>query len=101
MKEKNTPGEHNDTEPGNTLDQRKRKSGAGAGLEALVLFSQLGLTMALPIILGALAGHWLDGKFGTRVIFLLIFVCLGVTGGIAGAYRQITMVTKGKERRTK
>ena len=91
----------NRTETGNTLDERKKKSGPEAGLEALVLFSQLGLTMALPIILGAVAGHWLDEKFGTRVIFLLIFVCLGITGGITGAYRQITAVTKVKERRPK
>ena len=102
---KTAPGDtldaRNRTEPGDTLDERKKKSGPESGLDALVLFSQLGLTMALPIILGAVAGHWLDEKFGTRVIFLLIFVCLGITGGITGAYRQITAVTKVKERRPK
>lgn len=78
-------------------DEEKEKTSPQAGLEALVLFSQLGLTMAIPILLGAIGGHWLDEKLGTKVLFLIVLVCLGITGGIAGAYRQITAVTKKKK----
>ena len=94
--------EKNDTKQKSVeVGNEKNKNTVKSGLEGLVLFSQLGLTMALPIILGAIAGHWLDEKFGTRVIFLLILVCLGIAGGIAGAYRQITAVTNGNERKAK
>ncbi|QOX64755.1 AtpZ/AtpI family protein [Anoxybacterium hadale] len=79
-------------------DERPEKTSPQAGLEALVLFSQLGLTMAIPILLGAIGGHWLDEKFGTKVVFLILLVCLGIVGGIAGAYRQITAVTKKKSK---
>lgn len=75
-----------------------RKSGAETGLEALGLLSQLGLTLTLPIIAGAFAGHWLDGKLGTGVVFFILLVCLGIAGGTLGAYRQITFVTKRRNR---
>ncbi|MDF3000515.1 MAG: putative F0F1-ATPase subunit Ca2+/Mg2+ transporter [Bacillota bacterium] len=78
-------------------DEKTEKSNPQAGLEALVLFSQLGLTMAMPILLGAIGGHWLDEKLGTKVLFLILLLCLGIVGGIAGAYRQITAVTKKKK----
>lgn len=82
-------------------DEETEKTSPQAGLEALVLFSQLGLTMAIPILLGAIGGHWLDEKLGTKVLFLILLLCLGIVGGIAGAYRQITVVTKGKEPKRK
>lgn len=76
---------------------KNKKTGLESGLEAFALFSQLGLTMAFPIALGAIAGHWLDGKLGTGVACLIIFLLLGIAGGIVGAYRQITAVTKRKK----
>ncbi|MDD3168049.1 MAG: AtpZ/AtpI family protein [Eubacteriales bacterium] len=81
-----------------TKEEKNKKTGANAGLEALTLLTQLGLTMAIPIVLGAVAGHWIDGKLGTGMIFLLILLCLGIAGGIIGAYRQIMLVTKHKNR---
>jgi ATP synthase protein I len=74
-----------------------KKSGIGSGLEALTLVSQLGLTIAIPIVLGAVAGHWIDGKLNTGMVFFLVLVCLGVVGGLAGAYRQV--MTLGKRRK--
>lgn len=79
------------------MTDKKNSSGSGSGLEAFALISQLGLTIALPIVLGAAAGHWLDEKLGTKVIFFLILLCLGIAGGFAGAYRQITAVSKWKK----
>lgn len=79
------------------MADKKIKTGMGSGLEAFALISQLGLTIALPIVLGAAAGHWLDEKFGTKVIFFLILLILGIAGGFAGAYRQIAAVGKWKK----
>ncbi len=80
-------------------DPRVQKNGKGnhSGLEATVMVSQLGLAVAIPIVLGALAGRWLDGKFGTGMIFFLILLCLGIAGGLTGAYHQITAIVRGKK----
>lgn len=80
--------------------EQKNKSGMGSGLEALTLISQLSFTIAIPIALGAVAGHWIDGKLGTGIIFFLILLCLGIAGGFMGAYRQIITVGR-KENKNK
>lgn len=78
-------------------DEEKKKTAMSASLESLTLISQLGLTIATPIVLGALAGHWIDGKLGTGMIFFLILLCLGIAGGIMGAYRLVMLVAKQKK----
>ena len=57
--------------------------------EQLVLVSQLGLTMVGCIGIGFAAGYYLDKWFGTRGIFLTIFILLGIAGGGFTVYRQI------------
>lgn len=79
-------------------DEQDEKDNRFSGLEALALCSQLGLTLALPIVLGAVAGHWLDKKFSTGMIFLILLIVMGIAAGLAGAYRQITSVTKIKRK---
>ncbi|MDO4552667.1 MAG: AtpZ/AtpI family protein [Bacillota bacterium] len=71
----------------------------GSGWEALALFGQLGLTVAVPIILGALAGRWIDQRLGTFPLFLAVLILLGTGAGILGAYHQIGAVTQKKKDR--
>lgn len=92
MKNKIDSEEHTGTDEKET----KKKSALESGFEALALVPQLGLTIAIPIVLGAFGGHWLDGKLGTGIIFSIILLCAGIAGGIFGAYRQVMMVTKKK-----
>ena len=75
----------------------KNKSGIGSSLEALTLITQLGLTIAIPIVLGVAAGHWIDGKLGTGMVFSLILLIIGIAGGITGAYRLVAAVVKRKK----
>ncbi len=74
--------------------EQENKQKLGAGLEALVLVPQLGLSLAIPIILGAAAGNWLDKKIGTDIVFFVIFLLLGIGGGIFSAYAQIQRMNK-------
>lgn len=67
------------------------------GLEAITLVTHLGLTIAIPIVIGAAAGHWLDEKLGTGVIFSLILLMLGIVGGLVGAYRLIVALGQKKK----
>ncbi len=77
--------------------KQDNKENRSAGLEALVLCSQLGLTLAIPIVLGAVAGHWLDKKLNTGIVFLIILLLMGIAAGLLGAYNQIMSVTKKRD----
>jgi len=56
----------------------------------LSYLGSVGLSMALSIGLGALIGHYLDGKFGTAPWLFLFF--LGC--GIAAAFRSLHIMYK-------
>lgn len=64
------------------------------GLQALALWTQLGLSLAGPIVLGAVAGRWLDGKLHTDMIFSIILLVIGIVVGITGAYGMVRDVTR-------
>lgn len=59
---------------------------------SLALVGQLGLTIAIPLALGAIGGNLLDGAFHTSHLFLLLGLLLGLISGIYGAYRLLTRV---------
>jgi len=44
----------------------------------LTLVSQIGLNMAIPIFVMIFAGNWLDKKFETNGIILILFILMGV-----------------------
>lgn len=52
--------------------------------------STVGLAMALSIGLGALIGHYLDGRFNTQPWLFLIFLGFG----IAAAFRSLHIMYK-------
>ena len=64
------------------------KNNPGA-LQALALWTQLGITLAGPMVLGAVAGRWLDGKFGTGTILTIILLIFGIAVGVTGAYGMV------------
>ena len=53
------------------------------------LVMQLGLTMAGCIVFCFAVGYYLDKWLGTKGIFLVIFILLGIVGGAVTVYRQI------------
>ena len=58
---------------------------------AMRIFADFGVSMAVPAVLAALAGKWLDARFGTQP--MLLALCLTVAFGLT-AY----MVTKKARR---
>lgn len=72
-------------------------------LSNLQLISELGLAIAIPIILAVLIGAYLDKKFTLRGIFTLAFLLFGLCGGFLGAYRLIkkTADLENKDAQTK
>lgn len=61
-------------------------------LQNLALVSQIGLIMVIPIIAGVFVGGWIDKALGTKVVFLIIFVILGV----GSAFRNVYTIFKQK-----
>ncbi|MFC1873774.1 AtpZ/AtpI family protein [Chloroflexota bacterium] len=41
------------------------------------------------IVLGVLGGLWLDGKFNTNPVFVIVGLILGVVVAIYGIYRMV------------
>ena len=47
----------------------------------------LGTTLAVTVLAGLGGGYWLDGRLGTRPVFLLIGGVLGVGAGLYQFFR--------------
>ncbi len=60
-------------------------------LRGLALGLQLGLSFALPLVLFALGGRWLDGRFGT---FPFLFLGGMVVASILGLFLAMTAVRR-------
>jgi ATP synthase protein I len=65
-------------------------SGFGPGFGYLALFTEIGLTLLLTTLLGALGGYWLDGQLGTLPIFALTGFLLGAGVGAYGIYKLVS-----------
>ena len=61
----------------------------GNWVENLTLVTQVGLTMAGCILFCFAIGYYLDKWLGTKGLFIIIFILLGIAGGGYTAYRQI------------
>ena len=58
-------------------------------LDQIALVSLVGLTVAGSIVFCLWLGHLLDKWIGTRAVFKIVFILLGIAGGAYTAYRQI------------
>ena len=69
---------------------RSPMSESETGLGYLVLFTEIGFTLLVTTLLGALAGYWLDGRLGTAPIFGLLGFLAGAGIGTYGIYKLVT-----------
>jgi ATP synthase protein I len=56
---------------------------------SLALITQLGVTVVVSILVGLVAGLWIDAHFGTSPWGVLVFSLIGILAGSAGVYRLI------------
>ena len=55
----------------------------------------LGLTLGLATALFAVGGNWIDGRLGTKPLFVLLGTFIGFGGGFWSMYSRLVM--KGRE----
>lgn len=55
-------------------------------MKAIITITQFGIDMIVPIFLCSMLGRWLDGRFGTSWIFVLMFF-VGAAAGASNVYR--------------
>jgi F0F1-type ATP synthase assembly protein I len=63
-------------------------------LEALAVASQFGIALAVSVVLGYLAGHWIDDRLNTGIIFTLIGVLLGLVAAVLNTVRLYTALMR-------
>ena len=63
-------------------------------VQALAVASQFGITLAVSVVLGYFAGHWLDDRLSTGIIFTLIGVLLGLVAAMLNTVRLYRAVMK-------
>lgn len=52
-------------------------------------FAGMGMQFAAVVVLSAFAGVWLDKRFGTSPLFVLLLVLLGAGGGFWSMVRRV------------
>jgi len=57
----------------------------------------VGWFIGISILLGVLAGLWLDGKFNTKPLFVIVGLILGVVIAFYGVYRMLLPLLSNKQ----
>jgi F0F1-type ATP synthase assembly protein I len=58
-------------------------------LQAIVIVSSLGIQFAVSLSIGFIVGNYLDDRFHTDQLFMIIGILVGIGAGIMGAARLI------------
>jgi ATP synthase protein I len=67
----------------------------GRGWAYVALFSEIGISLLVTTLIGALAGHWVDGQLGTAFpVFMLIGFFLGAGAGTVMIIRLVSRFLK-------
>ena len=69
----------------------------GSGLKSAARFSSVGLELAFSILLGYLAGDWLDGWLGTGPWLTLVMIGVGTGAGFLSLFRALRRLMRDSE----
>ena len=87
------------TEPGRDPVQQQREPGRVPKiLRAAGGYGVVGLEMGVSVALGIAGGMWLDGKLGTRRVFGMVGLLLGVAAAFRALWRIMARARRDAER---
>ncbi len=61
-------------------------------------YGSLGISVALSIFIGLFIGLWLDKKFDTTPVFMLVFLGLGIAAGFRNIWHEVNRLAKEDKR---
>jgi F0F1-type ATP synthase assembly protein I len=61
-------------------------------------YAGVGIQFAIAVVLFAFAGIWLDRRFGSSPLFVLLGVFLGAAGAFYSMYRKLMAAQERSER---
>ena len=64
--------------------------------EAALRFIGVGWFIGISILLGVLGGLWLDSKFGTKPILVIVGLIFGLIVAFYGVYRMLLPLMRNK-----
>lgn len=67
-------------------------------MQNIVLITQVGISMLVPPFVGLYIGSWIDKWLGTKAIFSIILLILGVVSGFFNTYKLIMAANKDKKK---
>lgn len=72
-------------------DDRTASAGAGGARSSFSVSTLvgLGLANAVSLAVGLVVGHYLDGRFGTAPLFVLVGLASGLILGAVGSFVEI------------
>jgi ATP synthase protein I len=80
-------------------DLAELRSGKTAAFAGAGRYAGLGLQFAISIILFLYVGQWIDRRYGTDPLFLILGVFLGATAAFYSMYRSLVAGQKKDEER--
>lgn len=83
-----------DKKPPGLQDGHGRSEGLSAGQ-----FAGVGIQFAASLVLFLLAGQWIDRKFGTSPVFVLVGVFVGGGAAFYSMYRRLVAAQKEDDER--
>jgi len=63
-----------------------------------VALSSIGIEMGLCVVFGLLIGRWLDGRFGTAPLGMLVFLLIGIAAAGKAVHRALQKMDRIAER---
>ena len=83
-------------------NQEKKRFKANPNIiKELAPYMNLGVQIAVSVSLGALLGWWLDGKFDTEPIMILIFSFIGIIVGFYSFFKTVFDLEKKRKKNIK
>ena len=60
--------------------------------------TSVGLEFGISVIIGLVAGWWLDNRFGTAPWLTIVMLCCGFAAGVRGVLRAVQRADRAAER---
>src|SRR5688572_21459718 len=59
------------------------------GYMQVLSLTSVGIEMAVSVVIGLFVGQWLDRKFGTEPLFLIVFLLFGCAAAAKAVWRAV------------